>query len=204
MLHELEAPPGARILEIGAGLGKFSLPLIQRGFRMTCVDLSPVMLERLKAAAGVNDVETIVADAADVARRTSRRFSYATGFFVLHHIDDLARVFRGMRAAMLPGGRVAFCEPVATNPLYYLQIALTPGVRWSAERGILRMRSRVVLRALEGTGFVDFRGYTYGFFPPQVTNRAWGARLEDGFETVRVSGFLHALQGRCCAVFRGG
>ena len=32
-----------------------------------------------------------------------------------------------------PGGRVAFCEPVAWNPLYYLQIALTPGMSFSGE-----------------------------------------------------------------------
>jgi SAM-dependent methyltransferase len=194
MLAELDPPPGAEILEIGAGLGKFSLPLIERGFRMTCVDLSPVMLDRLRAEVGANSVETIAADAADIARCTARRFSYALGFFVLHHIDDMGRVFRGIREAMLPGGRVAFCEPVATNPLYYLQIAITPGMHWAAERGMVRMRPGIVLPALEAAGFVDARSHTCGFFPPQVTNRGWGARLEDRLDTHRFLAPLHAFR----------
>jgi SAM-dependent methyltransferase len=194
VLRELQPLPGDDFLEIGAGLGKFTLPLAERGFRMTCVDLSPVMLERLQMRAGPGRVRTIAADAAEVARHTPTRFACAAGFFVLHHVDDLARVLRGVREAMRPGGRVAFCEPRAENPLYYLQIALTPRMRWAAERGIVRMRPSIVLPALAKAGFVDGRTSTYGFFPPHVTNRPVGARLEDALGRFDALRAMHAFR----------
>ena len=33
------------VLEVGAGLGKFSVPLLRDGYDVTCLNLSPVMLE---------------------------------------------------------------------------------------------------------------------------------------------------------------
>jgi len=43
-------PPGARILELGCGVGRMTHPLLQRGFRVTAVDESADMLERVRGA----------------------------------------------------------------------------------------------------------------------------------------------------------
>ncbi|MEU8453547.1 class I SAM-dependent methyltransferase [Streptomyces griseoaurantiacus] len=43
-------PAGARILELGCGAGRMTHPLLERGFRVTAVDESAEMLERVRGA----------------------------------------------------------------------------------------------------------------------------------------------------------
>ncbi|MER6345638.1 class I SAM-dependent methyltransferase [Streptomyces sp. NPDC001595] len=43
-------PAGARILELGSGVGRMTHPLLERGYRVTAVDESPEMLERVRGA----------------------------------------------------------------------------------------------------------------------------------------------------------
>ncbi|WP_030380644.1 MULTISPECIES: class I SAM-dependent methyltransferase [unclassified Streptomyces] len=43
-------PPGARVLELGSGVGRMTHPLRERGFRITAVDESAEMLERVRGA----------------------------------------------------------------------------------------------------------------------------------------------------------
>ncbi|MGW7403748.1 class I SAM-dependent methyltransferase [Streptomyces sp. NPDC054833] len=43
-------PPGARILELGSGVGRMTHPLLERGFTVTAVDESAEMLERVHGA----------------------------------------------------------------------------------------------------------------------------------------------------------
>lgn len=43
-------PAGARILELGSGVGRMTHPLLERGFTVTAVDESAEMLERVKGA----------------------------------------------------------------------------------------------------------------------------------------------------------
>jgi len=43
-------PAGASILELGCGAGRVTHPLVERGFTVTAVDESPMMLERVRGA----------------------------------------------------------------------------------------------------------------------------------------------------------
>ncbi|WP_437061264.1 class I SAM-dependent methyltransferase [Streptomyces sp. enrichment culture] len=43
-------PAGAHILELGSGVGRMTHPLLERGYRVTAVDESPEMLERVRGA----------------------------------------------------------------------------------------------------------------------------------------------------------
>jgi hypothetical protein len=80
------------------------------------------------------------------------------------------------------GGRVAFCEPNAFYPLFYLQILLTPGMSFRGDGGIVRMRPGPVGDALSGAGFVDLSDARYGLFPPAVANTGIGQRYERRLE----------------------
>ncbi|MFE4516658.1 class I SAM-dependent methyltransferase [Kitasatospora sp. NPDC056783] len=51
---EAAVPPGARILELGCGVGRMTHPLTDRGFSVTAVDESAEMLARVRA-----DVRTV-------------------------------------------------------------------------------------------------------------------------------------------------
>ncbi|MEV6978662.1 class I SAM-dependent methyltransferase [Kitasatospora sp. NPDC093806] len=51
---EAAVPPGASILELGCGVGRVTGPLLDRGFRVTAVDESAAMLERVEGARTVH------------------------------------------------------------------------------------------------------------------------------------------------------
>jgi len=77
-----------------------------------------------------------------------------------------------------------FLEPNPLNPLYYIQILITPGMSWAGERGMLRMRPRLVAQAMEQSGLRLAALDRYGFFPPFLANRPWGAALDRTLEKV--------------------
>ncbi|GAA2405843.1 class I SAM-dependent methyltransferase [Streptomyces glaucosporus] len=56
-------PAGASLLELGCGAGRVTHPLVERGFRVTAVDESPEMLERVRGARTVcSSIETLDLD----------------------------------------------------------------------------------------------------------------------------------------------
>ena len=50
-LAELAGPAGARVVDVGAGIGHVALPLAARGLAVTAVEPALAMLERLRSAA---------------------------------------------------------------------------------------------------------------------------------------------------------
>jgi len=193
--------PEKTLLEIGSGLGKFTRPLLERGFRPTCLDISPVMLERIRENTAPYEVRTILSDIAEAGVRTQERFEQAIGFFTLHHMSDLEHSFRGLKEVLVPGATAVFCEPRAYNPLFYLQIAATPGMSWRAEKGIVNMRRKYLEGAAARAGLTLVHHSTYGFFPPFVMNRQWGRKLNEAMEK---AGWLFPLHAFQIAVLKNG
>ena len=104
-----------RSLEIGAGTGYFSLNMLQAGLvsDAVCTDISPGMLEALRANARRLDldVETDACDAEELPFEDAS-FDLVFGHAVLHHLPDLDRAFGEFRRVLRPGGRLFFAgEP---------------------------------------------------------------------------------------------
>jgi cyclopropane fatty-acyl-phospholipid synthase-like methyltransferase len=175
--------PGMRVLDVGAGEGRHSLLMARRGLRMTAVDVCPELLERLREHPGGQGIDTEACDMAQLASAVSGPFDAAVGFFVLHHLDDLGAAFGSLREVLRPGARIAFCEPSAYYLPFYVQIALSRTMTWRGERGMLNMRPKVVLGAMQASGFRDAAFQRFGLFPPALANPHWGRGLEAACET---------------------
>jgi SAM-dependent methyltransferase len=65
---------GGPVLELGVGTGRLAIPLASAGLRVTGVDSSAAMLERLAAKPGGEAVETVLGDMVDPAVGT-RQFA---------------------------------------------------------------------------------------------------------------------------------
>jgi 2-polyprenyl-3-methyl-5-hydroxy-6-metoxy-1,4-benzoquinol methylase len=180
-----ELEPGMRVLEVGCGMGRYSLPLANLGFRVEALDISPVLLQRLRTLDPDGRVATHCASVADHPLELDGACDAAIGFFVLHHLEDLVAQFRAMARVLRPGGRVVFLEPNPYNPMYYAQITLSPNMHWWAEKGIFDMRRKVVLPALRAAGFSDPKCRNFGFLPPFAVNTAKGAAMESALERFR-------------------
>jgi SAM-dependent methyltransferase len=63
------------ILEVGAGTGAFSIPLAERGYEVTHLDLSPLMIEAARAKAGsLRSLRFVEGNATDLSRFADRFF----------------------------------------------------------------------------------------------------------------------------------
>jgi SAM-dependent methyltransferase len=177
--------PENRVLEVGCGMGRYTIPLAERGLLPEGLDLSPVLLDRLREFdGGRHDIQLHASDVANPDPALRGRYDAVIGFFALHHMHDLTRCFAGMAGLLRPGGRIVFLEPNAFNPLYYVQIALTTGMTWQGDGGLTRMRPPVVLGAMARAGLANLSVERFGFFPPFLSNRRWGRRLEAILESV--------------------
>jgi SAM-dependent methyltransferase len=195
LLRVSKLPTEGPVLEVGCGMGNYTFELARRGVVLEGLDLSPVLLERLREYAG--DDFSITLHCADVLTPPAElvgRFAGVVGFFTLHHLHDLRSSIASMARLLKPGGRLAFVEPNAFNPLYYVQIAATPGMSFRGERQLTSMRPGVILPALRSAGLSDDYVYPYGFFPPQIANLAAGRRVERALERVSPLRAVSAFQ----------
>ena len=183
--------PGMRILEVGCGMGRYTLLLWERGYAVEGLDLSPVLLQRLRDYdGGQHDQPLYCADILSPPDELHQSFDIVMGFFTLHHLHDLKACFAAMASLLRPGGQILFLEPNAFNPLYYIQILLTPRMTWKGEGGIVRMRPDILFPALQNAGFRSIRFHHFGFFPPFITNLPGGVRLESLMEKLPIKPFL--------------
>jgi SAM-dependent methyltransferase len=195
LIEAIDPRPDERVLEVGCGMGRYTFLLAQRGYRIEGLDLSPRLLERLaEHDGGRYRIPLHAADLIDPPDELAGGFDAVVGLFMLHHIEDLAACFAGVARLLKPGGRTAFVEPNPLCLLYYAQIALTPGITWRGDGGIVRMRPRRIARAMEQGGLRAPRASRFGFFPPALANRPAGARLEAALERVAPLRPLSAFQ----------
>ncbi len=177
--------PGDRVLEIGCGMGRCTLPLVNRGLRVEGLDLSPALLERLRTFnRGRGEIPLHCADILHAPAALTGAFDVLLGVFVLHHLKNLDDSFAAMRRLLKPHGRMVFLEANAYNPLFYLQIALTKGMTWEGDKGIAQMRPGRIFRAMSGAGLQRLEIRRFGFLPSSLADRAWGPSIDALLERV--------------------
>lgn len=115
------APPGGSVLELGAGTGRVTLALAERGMSVLGIDLAAPMLQQAVAklakapAAVVRRVRLQLGDMTSLAL-DDRFDAVICPFFGLSHLPAGAawrNVFAGITKVLTPGGYAAFHMPDA-------------------------------------------------------------------------------------------
>lgn len=102
--------PGARVLEIGPGAGRWTEMLLGRAGSVVAVDLSATAVEACRARFGERaDLELVVNDGASLSCLADRSVDAVWSFDVFVHLNavDVERYLDELRRVLRPGGRAA-------------------------------------------------------------------------------------------------
>lgn len=98
----LGALAGKKVLDVGAGTGRLSLPLANRGAQVMALDVSPKMLELVKKKN--SKITTVVGDAESLPFADGS-FDIVTAAFLIVHLKDPIRFFDEVYRVLKDGGK---------------------------------------------------------------------------------------------------
>ena len=93
-------------LELGIGTGRIALPLSRRGVRVQGIELSPAMVDRLRAKPGADDISVTIGDFATTRVQGTFRLAYLVYNTIMNLTsqDEQVACFRNVAAHLEPGG----------------------------------------------------------------------------------------------------
>lgn len=95
------AKKGAKILEIGAGTGRYSIALAKEGYDVTSVELVEHNLDVLKKnSEGIANIQSFQGDALDLSRFSDNSFDVTLLFGPLYHLYDAKDVQKAIDEAI--------------------------------------------------------------------------------------------------------
>ena len=120
MVAAVQAPPGARVLDVATGTGLVARELRRRyDCRVVGLDQSEQMLSRARPLVGTV-YEQVVQGEAERLPFGDGEFDALTFTYLLRYVDDPAATMRELARVVRPGGRVAMLEFfVPPRPLLY-------------------------------------------------------------------------------------
>ena len=146
--------PQARVLEVGAGTGRISIPLLERGLDLIGCDLSPKMLSRLREKSA--SARIVQADAVQLPF-PSASFEGVITVHVLHLIPSWRDALHELRRLLVPGGAYLNVTTWATAGVSPRDQMRQHWRRWLESQGVnaylpgVRSREEFV-RGLEAMG----------------------------------------------------
>ncbi len=151
-----------RLLDFGAGNGRFAKALVARGFEMHAIEPDPALRDAI-ATRGVQARGSLAAlDAA-------QRFDGIYSVNVLEHVEDDLGLLRAFRDLLEPGGRLFSYVP-AFPVLYSANDTRVGHLRRYRKRGLVELTRSAGFR-IEAARYVDCVG-----FPAGLWYRFFGSR----------------------------
>lgn len=182
---------GWKLIDVGAGTGRLTLPFLMRGAKVTACDASPQMLEVLKEKTNNSELNVLVSDAhrLDVG---DKDFDCAISSRMLMHVLDwkkavaeLCRVSKDWVIFDFPPRRFF----LLTTPFWHFMRGLVQkDVQKYRTFGVRQMRNE-----LERNGF-EVMYIDHGFFLPlwihrKISSRGFTTSIESWFRVMGLTRF---------------
>jgi SAM-dependent methyltransferase len=155
------ARQGDRVLDFGAGTGRFAGALAPAGFAVTCIEPDKTLRARIVARGLVayGDLSAVAPSSID----------YAYTLNVLEHIEDDGAALRALRERLRPGGRLLVYVP-AFQVLYSAMDARVGHLRRYRLRDLARRAGDAGL-GVEAAAYCDSLGFLATLAFKAVGNR---------------------------------
>jgi len=153
------AKEGMTVLDVGSGMGFFSIPLarmVGTNGKVICVDIQEKMLQGLKKRAQKTGVLTRI-ETRLCSQHTlglqglAEKIDFALAFAVVHEVPDPPRFFDELAATLIPSGSVLLAEPKehVSHEEFTITISITMqhGFKIVEKPKIFRSRSVVLKKA---------------------------------------------------------
>ncbi len=153
--------PGDRVLDAGAGPGRFTLEMLRLGAHVTALDISPGQLELLRAR--VPDVDAVVGDITDLAHFEDDAFDVTVCFGgpLSYVVDRAERAVAELARVTRPGGHVLVSVMgLAGAVIHYAPILLELARRDGPARSLEVARTGVLPEG-DGYGHLAMRMYLW-------------------------------------------
>lgn len=99
-IHRL-IPEGARILEVGAGTGRYSIALAKEGYEVTAIELLENNLEVLREnAKGIDNLQAFRGDALDLGKWEDNAFDVTLVLGPMYHLYEKEQVHKAIDEAI--------------------------------------------------------------------------------------------------------
>ena len=157
ILNQMGSLRGKRLLDIGAGLGESSIYFALNGARVTTVDISPLMVEKVLALGkkyGV-ELEGIVSGAEDL-NVPAGQYDLIYIANTIHHVENRSLLFEQMRRALKPGGKFFSYDPICYNPAINVYRRMATAVRTPDEVPLSRADVALARKYFSGVRHREF------------------------------------------------
>jgi len=157
VIEDLDIPPGAQVLEVGAGTGT-SFPAYPTHCNVTGVDLAPDMLARARQKIvdnGWRHLQVIEMNALDL-KFPDNSFDYVMAFHVVTVVPDPVRMIAEVKRVCKPSGKIVIVNHFTSDVpvLGTLTRAMDPLTRWLGWRTDLQLKPFI-----ETTGLIIEKVY---------------------------------------------
>jgi len=204
-------PAGGRILEIGAGTGKATLPFARRGYAMVALEPGANMAAVLRRKVAAFPEVVVEETTFEAWRGADASFDLVVSAQAFHWVDPAVRYAKAA-AALRPGGALALIrnETAGLDPALRAEMEAAyarwfPAATWTAARDTIESKRGELNRDIERSGL--FRPVQAATFPwtASYTTRQYldllethsdHALLEPGLRTPLYGAIANAIERR--------
>lgn len=147
------------VLELGAGTGRFTVPISQKSKEIYALDISENMIEVLNRKITNKKIKNIIPCVHDfLTLKHIEKFDIFCSFSSLEYIPDISEIFDKVYNLLKPGGSIYFITSSRSIFRFFVQIgnAMRQGI-WLHARG-----KREIIKKLEKSGFSEIKVSTHG------------------------------------------
>jgi phosphatidylethanolamine/phosphatidyl-N-methylethanolamine N-methyltransferase len=151
VIEDLDIPPGAQVLEVGAGTGT-SFPAYPTHCNVTGVDLAPDMLARARQKIednGWDHLKVMEMNALDL-KFPDNSFDFVMAFHVVTVVPDPVRMIAEAKRVCKPSGKIVIVNHFTSDVpvLGSLTKAMDPLTRWLGWRTDLQLKPFIAATGL--------------------------------------------------------